>query len=90
MQVDLLVDRETLSIHENNHKKIINSKPQIHSQNLRSDNLYNEKGELIMELATRFELATPSLGSLYSTNELCPHINFCKILKKKTLVNIFQ
>jgi hypothetical protein len=27
-----------------------------------------------MERATRFELATPSLGSLYSTTELCPPV----------------
>jgi len=35
--VDLLVDRETLSIHVNNHKEKINSKPHIHSQNLHLD-----------------------------------------------------
>jgi hypothetical protein len=37
IQVDLLVDRETLSVHVNNHKEKINSKPHIHSQNLRLD-----------------------------------------------------
>jgi hypothetical protein len=37
IQVDLLVDRETLSVHVNNHKKKINSKPHIHSQNLHLD-----------------------------------------------------
>jgi hypothetical protein len=31
--------------------------------------------QLILERATRFELATPSLGSLYSTTELCPLID---------------
>jgi len=37
IQVDLLVDRETLSVHVNNHKEKINSKPHMHSQNLRLD-----------------------------------------------------
>ena len=85
------MDRETLSVHVNNHKGKINSKPHIHSQNLRLDKkpLYKQ-GEHPMERATRFELATPSLGSLYSTTELCPHMNIRKIIKKKALVNIIQ
>jgi hypothetical protein len=37
IQVDLLVDRETLTVHVNNHKGKINSKPHIPSQNLRLD-----------------------------------------------------
>ena len=31
-------------------------------------NNHNGNGKLKLERATRFELATPSLGSLYSTN----------------------
>jgi hypothetical protein len=37
IQVDLLVDREILSVHVNNHKEKINSTPHIHTQNLRLD-----------------------------------------------------
>ena len=37
IQVDLLVDREILSVHVDNHKKKINSTPHIHTQNLRLD-----------------------------------------------------
>jgi hypothetical protein len=43
-----------------------------------------------MERATRFELATPSLGSLYSTTELCPLIKENNLLHMIWVVNKFQ
>ena len=43
-----------------------------------------------MERATRFELATPSLGSLYSTTELCPLFKKNKLLHMICYVNIFK
>ena len=81
IQVDLLMDRKTLSVHLITHERKIKFKPHLHLQNLHIPTFIVKRRPLV-ERATRFELATPSLGSLYSTTELCPLTDETKIITK--------
>ena len=66
-QVDLVdAQRDNLSVHTNNRKEKVKFIPQYNHITTAAHT--KGSGEIFLERATRFELATPSLGSLYSTN----------------------
>ena len=88
IQVDLLVDWKTLPVHLITHVRKIKSKSHLHCQNLHSAT-FIMKRRPSMERATRFELATPSLGSLYSTTELCPPLRTRQKYYKRYAMSIF-